>query len=351
MKICLLGDTHFGVRNDSKVFHAYIEKFYDELFFPYLKENKITHIIQFGDLFDRRKYVNFLTLSESRRYFFDRLRDMNLNLISLLGNHDIFWREKLSVNSPTLLLKEYTNIRIISSPQKISIHGYTFDVIPWICKENEEEVFKFISETDQKICLGHFELQGFEMMRGIPNHDGMDPKILSKYEQVYSGHFHTKSNSSNIMYLGTPYELYWNDYKDPKGFFVLDTITNEIEFIPNTDPMFIKFFYDDSKPIDIDPKGIKDKYVKLVVVHKKDFKQFDRITESLYNNNPAELKIIDDMSDFESKVHDDDNINVEDTMSLLSDYVDAVDTDADKERLKTILKELYVEAHDYSEEK
>ena len=36
-------------------------------------------------------------------------------------------------------------------------------------------------------------------------------------------------------------------------------------------------------------------------------------------------------------------------MTLLSEYVDGIETDADKERLKGILKELYVEAHDYEE--
>jgi DNA repair exonuclease SbcCD nuclease subunit len=350
MKICLLGDTHFGVRNDSKIFHAYIDKFYNDLFFPYLEANNITHVIQLGDLFDRRKYINFLSLTESRRYFFDRLEERGITLITLLGNHDIFWRERLDINSPDLLLKDYQNITLVDSPQTQNIHGFKFDMIPWICKENEKEAFEFIKNSEQKICFGHFELRGFEMMKGIENHDGMDPSILSKYDQVYSGHFHTKSNEGNIMYLGTPYELFWNDYKDPKGFFILDTETNQVEFIQNNDPMFIKYYYDDMQPINIDAKGIKDKYIKLVVVNKKDFKLFDKTVEMLYNHNPAELKIIEDMSDFEAEV-DDENINVEDTMSLLSDYVDAVDTDADKDRLKTILKELYVEAHDYAEEK
>jgi LPS O-antigen subunit length determinant protein (WzzB/FepE family) len=150
--------------------------------------------------------------------------------------------------------------------------------------------------------------------------------------------------------LGTPYELFWNDYKDPKGFYIWDTITNEIEFIQNQDPMFVKLYYDDtSDQMIIDYTSVTDKYVKLIVTNKKDFALFDNVVDNLYNHNPAELKIIEDMSEFEAEV-DDDNINVEDTMSLLSDYVDAIDTDADKERLKKILKELYIEAHDYAEE-
>jgi hypothetical protein len=178
----------------------------------------------------------------------------------------------------------------------------------------------------------------------------MDRSVLAKYKKVYSGHFHTRSDKDNVMYLGTPYELFWNDYNDPKGFYILDTDTHEVEFIQNKDPMFIKFYYDDSKDVNIDASTVKDKYVKLVVLNKKDFSLFDNVVDSLYNNNPAELKIIEDMSDFEAEVSD-DNLNIEDTMSLLSDYVDAVETDADKGKLKSILKELYVEAHDYAEEK
>lgn len=346
MKVCLLGDTHFGIRNDSKVFHAYMRRFYTDQFFPTLLERGITKIFQFGDLFDRRKYVNFYTLDQCRDYFFDPMMNYEIEMVTLLGNHDIFWREKLDVNSPSLLLERYDNVRVVQTPT----NTMGIDIIPWICKENEQDIYKFISQSTSRVCFGHFELEGFEMMKGMESHGGMDRSILSKYEQVFSGHFHTKSNKDNIMYLGTPYELFWNDYKDPKGFFILDTDTLEIEFIQNNDPMFIKYYYDDSNAINIDPKIIKDKYVKLVVVNKKDFSTFDKVVDTLYNHNPAELKIIEDLSDFDAEVQD-DSINIEDTMSLLSDYVDAIDTDADKARLKNILKELYVEAHDYAEEK
>lgn len=344
MKIVLLGDTHFGVRNDSKIFHAYMEKFYKEQFFPYIDEHGIKTVVQFGDLFDRRKYINFLSLTESRKYFFDPLQERGVSLITFLGNHDIFWRESLAINSPELLLKEYSNIQIITKPTNV----LGIDMIPWICKENEKEVMQFIERTMAGYCFGHFELKGFEMMRGMENHDGMDPNILSRYRRVISGHFHTKSNKDNIMYLGTPYELFWNDYKDPKGFFVYDLYDHVPQFIQNNDPMFIKFYYDDTEEVNIDASRIKDKYVKLVVNNKRDFKLFDKTLEMLYNHNPAELKIIEDMSEFETQV-DDENINVDDTMTLLSDYVDVIETNADKERLKRVLRELFVEAHDYEE--
>jgi len=349
-KIVLLGDTHFGVRNDSKVFHKYYEKFYRDIFFPYLDEHKINTVVQLGDLFDRRKYINFLSLSESRRYFFDPLYERNIDLYALIGNHDIFWKESLSINSPDLLLKDYSNVNLITEPTTLDIYGFEFDAIPWICKENEKDVYDFITNSNSKVCVGHFEIMGFEMTKGVENHEGLDRNIFKRYSNVFSGHFHTRSSSGNITYLGTPYEIFWNDYQDPKGFYVLDTDTLELEFIKNTNEMFVKYYYNEETedPRSIDKSFVTDKYLKLIVVDKKDFGLFDTFIDGLYKHNPVEIKIIEDLSEFESSAVD-DNINLEDTMTLLSDYVDGIETDADKERLKVILKELYVEAQDYEE--
>jgi hypothetical protein len=87
--------------------------------------------------------------------------------------------------------------------------------------------------------------------------------------------------------------------------------------------------------------------VKLVVANKTDFSEFDRFVDRLYAQNPLELKIIEDFSEFESEALDEENLNLEDTMTLLSQYVDSLETDANKDRIKTILKTLYVEAQDY----
>jgi len=318
MKICLLGDTHFGVRNDSKAFHAYYdyEKFYSQVFIPYLLEHKIDTVIQLGDLFDRRKYINFNSLAEARRYFFDPLEANGIKLLTLIGNHDIFWKESLDVNSPDLLLKDYGNITIYQEPGKFVYDNITFDIVPWICKENESDIATFIDQSSADYCIGHFEIAGF----------------------------------GNITYLGTPYELTWNDESDPKGFFVFDTETRGLEFIQNPYTIFTKFYYDDDKvdPDTIDVSIFANQHVKLVVVKKKDFVKFERFIERIYKQDPLELKIIEDFSEFESEALD-DAIDLEDTMTLLSNYVDSVETDVDKERLKTLLKTLYVEAQHYEE--
>jgi hypothetical protein len=82
----------------------------------------------------------------------------------------------------------------------------------------------------------------------------------------------------------------------------------------------------------------------VIVSNKQDYHKFDKFIEALYINEVIELTIHEDFSEFEADALDDENVNIEDTMTLLSEYVDAVESEKDKERLKTLLKTLYVEA-------
>ena len=43
MKIALITDTHFGARNDNLFFNDYFYKFWDNVFFPYVKDNGIEY--------------------------------------------------------------------------------------------------------------------------------------------------------------------------------------------------------------------------------------------------------------------------------------------------------------------
>jgi DNA repair exonuclease SbcCD nuclease subunit len=353
MKICLLGDTHFGIRNDSKVFHEYYEKFYDDIFFPYLKEHGIDTVIQLGDLFDRRKYINFVSLSESRRYFFDKLKENGIHLHALVGNHDIFYKHTLEVNSPELLLRDYDNITLWSKPGTLEIDGVVFDMIPWICNENERDVREFISKSTSPYCIGHFELVGYYMQRGQISHEGYDDKFLKNYDQVYSGHYHSRSASvdGKIIYLGTPYELFWSDYQDPKGFGVFDTQLERFDFVRNPHRIFHKLIYDDTgidehKFItELNFERFRDKYVKVVVVNKTNPYLFDKTIDEIYKAQPTDISIVEDFTDITEGVIEDDVVDqAQDTMTILSNYIDGQTLSIESTKLKTLMRELYVEA-------
>lgn len=339
----VLGDTHFGCRNDLKLFHEHFEKFYDMMIND-LVEKGITDIFQLGDLFDRRKYINFQSLKESKRYFFDKLAENNITLHTLVGNHDIFYKETLDVNSSSLVLGEYHNVHVYTKPTTVRFKNTTIDLIPWICAENRDEVNEFILKSKSDLCFGHFEIASFAMYRGMESHEGLPTSMFSKYEMVCSGHYHTQSKRDNIVYVGTPYEMTWQDYGDPRGYHIFDTETRQLEFKPNPYTIFTRIEYDDTKPIvNLDSLDLNNQFVKVIVVNKSDLFKFDQFIQKLYTKGCYEVKIVEDMSEFQQGEIDEE-INLEDTMDVLSTYIDSIETEADKEKIKSYLKSLYVEA-------
>ena len=99
MKIALLNDTHFGCRNDSPAFMKYQNRFYEELFFPYLIENNIKTLIHLGDVVDRRKFINHNTAHNFKHKFWNKLDELNIDTHVLLGNHDTYYKNTNEVNA------------------------------------------------------------------------------------------------------------------------------------------------------------------------------------------------------------------------------------------------------------
>ena len=263
----------------------------------------------------------------------------------LVGNHDTAYKNTNEVNSPDLLLVEYGNIDVISKPETIVIDGTSICMMPWICPENYQESLDHITNTKAEICMGHFEIAGFAMHRGMESNDGLAKETFQKFDLVFSGHYHHRSSDKHIHYLGNPYELTWQDYNDPRGFHLFDLDTRELEFFCNPYRMFERIEYNDKEqdPIDLDLIELEQKYVKLVVVNKNDFYKFDKFIQKLYNKGCHEIKIIEDMSEFQDGEIGEE-INLEDTLSVLSHYVDSIETDVDKEQIKTYMRTLYTEA-------
>ncbi len=349
MRIGLLGDTHFGARNDNLAFHDYFERFYTDVFFPYLEKNNIDTIVQFGDLFDRRKYVNFVTLSKSREYFFDKLRDKGITMHVFVGNHDTFYKNTNDVNSPDLLLNDYPNVHVYSHPRNWEIGGTTIALLPWVCSGNYNTSLQFIENTNAQILFGHLELAGFEMHRGTFNDHGMDTKLFDKFDLVCSGHYHHKSSRGNINYLGTPYEMTWSDFQDPRGFHILDTDTRELEFIQNPHRMFNKIHYDDSNKtmdevLDVDLEMYRNTFVKVVVHNKTNPYWFDMFVTKLEKNGVVDIQVVEDHLNL--NLEDDSDIidEAEDTLTILRKVIDSIDTNVSKKELDNFLTTLYNEA-------
>ena len=350
MKIALITDTHFGARNDSIQFLDYYEKFYRDTFFPCLDSANIRTVLVLGDTFDRRKYVNFYTFKRSKEMFFDGLFERGIEVHMLAGNHDTYFKNTNEVNSPELLLQEYGNINVIDHPAEIYVGPHKIAMMPWICPENYDDSMKLLKDTDASICCGHFEIEGFVMHRGAVSEGGLNKNLFRKFDLTFSGHYHHKSSSDSIYYLGNPYELTWSDYNDTRGFHILDLDTRNLDFIPNPNVMFHRIVYDDKLEsiTEITNKamaGYANTYVKVVVVNKTNPYLFDKFMNNLYNVNPIDITIVEDFTELTEGVDDEMVDQAQDTITILNKYVDTIQDDSiDNTVLKNILQEVYVEA-------
>tara|TARA_Y100001954_G_scaffold225731_1_gene266698 strand:+ start:2230 stop:3294 length:1065 start_codon:yes stop_codon:yes gene_type:complete len=352
MKIAILNDTHFGVRNDSEAFRNYQLRFYNEIFFPYLEKHNIKTLIHLGDVVDRRKFINFQTASIFRKQFFDRLWKQKIDTHIIIGNHDTYFKNTNEVNAIDNLYTSFDGINepfIYTRPKVVEFDGVPILFMPWICDDTKEESMHMLNTAKADLCFGHLEIKGIEMQNGVINEHGNDKADFNRFEKVVSGHFHKHTDDGHIFYCGAQYEMTWSDYQDPKGFHIFDTETREMERIWNPLTIHKKIIYDDKKKsydsFDIQP--YHNHFIKLIVLNKTDDEQFDKFVERLYNEITVhDLNIIEDYSDIKASVRDDVIEMGEDTVTFLNNYVDQLETDVNKTKLKEYLKSFYIEAND-----
>ena len=157
MKVAIITDTHYGARKGSKYLHDYFELFYQNVFFPALKEHGVEAVIHMGDVFDN-------------------LKDYDVHMI--IGNHDTYYKNTNEINSPELLLQTYSNIKTYSQPTEVNIGGLGILFLPWINQGNDELSFNCIKKTSCRCAMGHLELQGFRVNRQIVMEHGTQESLL-----------------------------------------------------------------------------------------------------------------------------------------------------------------------------
>ena len=346
MKIAVLNDTHCGIRNSSEVFLDNAEKFYNEVFFPECEKQDIKQILHLGDYYDHRKFVNFKALNHNRRVFLDQLRKRGMSMDIIPGNHDTYYKNTNELNSLKECLGHYMNeVNIVMEPKVMKYGSLNIGLVPWICNDNYEQCMNFIKDCKADWIGAHLELKGFEMMRGLTNTHGMSPDIFKRFEMVLTGHYHVGSKKDNIWYLGSQMEFFWSDAHDPKFFHIIDTETRQVEKIRNNNTLFEKVVYNDEE-IDYNSynKDLSKKFVKVVVANKTDPFTFDRFIDNIQNQDIYELKIAENFNEFVGANVDDEDMNFEDTAEIVDTYIDAVDTDLDKDKIKVQMRELMTEA-------
>ena len=350
MKIALITDTHWGIRNDSSAFYDYFKKFLDDVFFPTLEKEGVATCIHLGDLVDRRKYINFLTANRLKKDFLDVLQSKNITTHIIAGNHDVYYKNTNEINAlRELVAGKYPNINIYSSPTNCTFDGTQILLLPWICDANYQESMDAINNTKAQIVMGHLELKGFEMFRGSISDHGLDHRVFDRFDLVCSGHYHHMSNTGNISYLGAFAEYTWSDYDDPRGFHIFDTNTRELTFIQNPYKMFAKIWYDDfEKSVEevVFDRGfdLKDKMVKIIVKNKTNPYWFDLFVDKIEKCGATDIAVVEDHLNL-NLIEDEAIIDeAEDTLTVCKKYISQINLNVDQKKLDKVITNLYAEA-------
>lgn len=342
MKIAIITDQHFGARKGSKFLHEYFKKFYDDVFFPYLKKSGITTVIDMGDTFDNRRSIDLWSLEWAKENYYNQLEEMGITVHTIVGNHTAYYKDTNSINSVDLLLKQYDNVKIYSECTEVMIDKLQVLFVPWINAENLKSSIDAIKVSSSICAMGHLELNGFRVNKQIVMDHGHESELYSKFSKVYSGHYHTRSDNGRVYYLGNPYEMFWTDVGDRRGFTIFDTETLEHFHVDNPYKIFYNVYYNDTPHQLFDASEYENKIIKVIVRQKTSIKNFEKFVDKLYDVGVADLKIVENFV-----LQDPEEFEVfesEDTISILDRYIQEAEINLDKSKLQNIMRATYQEA-------
>lgn len=320
-----------------------------DFFFDELKKNNVKHVVHLGDVFDRRKYLNFLTAKFAREKFFERLKSANLESVHMIcGNHDQYYKDSHTVNSLKEIVEGKYDFHIYDMAEEIDLDGMGVLLMPWIAASNAEHAYEMIKNAKADIVMGHLELNGFEMFKGTFSDHGDMTSVYSKFDLVFSGHYHHKSSNGNIHYLGAFMEHTWSDYNDPRGFHIIDTDTRNVTFFQNPHSIFKMIVYDDTKEdsYEIAQKELKEYnncYVKVVCANRTDQHAFDTVIENLVKNGAADITVVEDINVLVDNSEEEIDES-QDTPKIITSYIDGLSIPVDNKIMSSFMLDIYKEA-------
>lgn len=347
MRVAMITDVHFDVRNGSKYFLDKYQQFFDNVFFPTLVKEGIDTVWLLGDTWEYRTKLNINSMDRAFKMFFDRLEELNIKTYVIYGNHDVVFKNTNEVNSIDFIGKMYPNIHIIKERETIDFDGTPINFMSWVNNSNYEDSIKFIKECPPTVMCGHFEIKSFEMIKGQVCTHGFDKDQFDRFDRVFSGHFHTVSQDGRIFYITNPFQTNWSDCDLDKGFRIFDTKTYELQFITNPYDVYLKLVYDESVDVlDYDYSAAQDKIVRVYIQSYANANT-QRLNLFLEKMNrvaySCEVMEIDDTTYINQETGE---IQFFDNRELIEKYIDEVvqNENIDKPYLQSMFTDMYDEA-------
>jgi DNA repair exonuclease SbcCD nuclease subunit len=360
-KYAILNDTHFGARRTSDIIIREQERFFNEVFFPYCKKHRIKGIFHAGDYWTDRYALSVKSLYASRKMFLEKIRDNGMTMEIIPGNHDLGYKNTSTLNA----LKEsfgyfQPHVIIHSNPVECEYEdGMKLLWLPWVNTENLNRSLTAIENSSADILIGHLALSGFEFFLGQEAKAVEDEYItaekLKKFKAVWSGHYHHKSSRDNIVYLGTQYQMTWNDYGSRKYFHVVDTKKpTKLIAVENPRTLFAHYYYDDKNNeeeiLSFDPALIAEKYVKIFILNKTNPHLFETFLQRINSSSGAhEIRVMPIQAEHATTSNETNNIGSvpqKNTIDLVKEFItDHANPDVyDHSLLTRISQQLLIES-------
>ena len=261
-RVCCVSDIHIGVHQNKSNWHDITVKWAGWLR-DELEKNNINDIIISGDLFHYRDEIAVNTIKVA----YDVLsiwRDFNI--LVLVGNHDSYYKDRVDVNSLTIL-KGWPNITVIDTPEQLIHNDKKIMICPWGTTIREID--------DSDIIFGHFEIETFKLNQHKVCTEGIkSSQLLKKSDLVITGHFHLreerKYKNGTVLYLGSPYQMDFGDVESSKGYYILDIDSKKYTFTEN---------------------NISPKHKKVTLSELVSYKRITDEVKKIFHNNIVKLII------------------------------------------------------------
>ena len=262
-KVAIVSDLHLGVHTNSTQWHSiainWARWFRDEL-----KRQKIKDIIFCGDWYHNRSEISVNTLQVSA----DIIKILeDFNIIALVGNHDIYYKNRTDVNSLSIF-KNSKNFTVIDKFTVIEAFDKVISLCPWGTEVNQI--------VDSDVIFGHFEIESFKMNTFKDCDHGLGVKdLLAKSSLVISGHFHFRHEKTfrdgKILYVGNPFQMDFGDCDNYKGYYILDLDEMSYEFTENViSPHYKKIYLGDLVKAETITPAIASAFANNIVKFKID---------------------------------------------------------------------------------
>jgi DNA repair exonuclease SbcCD nuclease subunit len=331
-KTVVFTDIHYGMKNNSREHNITCENFIKWMIEQAEEWGSRTCIFA-GDWHHIRSAINISTLNYSvsgLRY----LNDYFDNVIFLLGNHDLFYRDKYEIHSIPYI-DQFSNIRLVDKIDTIDDVAF----VPWLVGDD----WKKVSKIRSPYMFGHFELPRFKMnaMVEMPDHGQLNTEHFQNQKQVFSGHFHKRQNQDKIWYIGNCFPHNYSDaWDDDRGLMFWE---------PGKEPTF-KMFPDSPKyrtmPLSkllTDPLSFIDNktYARIGVDIEINYEELNFLKETFEKDVGAREIVMQSMNLDTLEISENANINFESVDTIVISHLQSIESNTiDNKKLVDIYQSL-----------